>query len=204
MKILSYLYAKIIIKMRGRTIKQSNISKKSKISSGSWVINSTIDDYSYTGYDCRIFDVEMGKYCSIGQNVSIGVANHPSHFVSTSPLFYSQKNIFNGGFNQISEKSIKTIIQDDVFIGSGSYIKSGITIEKGAIIGMGSIVTKNVGPYEVWAGNPARFIKKRFDEKTIETLLKINWQNWDLEIIKEKANLFLDVDAFINKENKAL
>lgn len=72
-----------------------------------------------------------------------------------------------------------------------------MTIGDGAVIGAGSIVTKDVGPYEIWAGNPARFIRKRFDDDTIEKLLKSQWWNWDDEKIKEYSDKFQSIDEFI-------
>lgn len=73
----------------------------------------------------------------------------------------------------------------------------GITIGDGAVIGAGSIVTKDVGPYEIWAGNPARFIRKRFDDETIEKLLKSQWWNWDDEKLKKYGEKFQSPEEFV-------
>ena len=71
------------------------------------------------------------------------------------------------------------VIGNDVWIGLNTTILSGISIGDGAIIGAESLVTKNVGPYEIWGGNPAKFIKKRFDDDTIQKLLEIKWWDWE-------------------------
>ena len=196
---LFYWYSKWMLKVRGKTIYNSKKHRKSRISSGSWFINSSMDRYSYMGYDCKVFDTQIGNFCSIGQNVSIGISSHPLHIVSTSPVFYSKRNIFNYGFNETNEKAPVTVIEDDVFIGSGVFIKSGVKISRGAVIGMGAIVTRDIGPYEVWAGNPAKFIKKRFSEDVITKLLKIDWPNWDKKRLEDNSHLFLNTDMFIKR-----
>lgn len=87
---------------------------------------------------------------------------------------------------------------NDVWIGSHVLIKSGVTISDGAVIGMGSVVTHDVGPYEIWAGNPARMIRKRFNDGTVENLKQIKWWNWNEEKIKEYAAYFSDSNEFIS------
>lgn len=84
--------------------------------------------------------------------------------------------------------------------GLGFALSSGgVTIGDGAVIGAGSIVTKDVGPYEIWAGNPARFIRKRFDDETIEKLLESQWWNWDDTKLEEMGLYFVNVKNFIRK-----
>lgn len=81
---------------------------------------------------------------------------------------------------------------------NSDYYSGGISIGDGAVIGAGNIVTKDVGPYEIWAGNPARFIRKRFDDETIEKLLKSQWWNWDDEVLKKNGQYFSDINSFKN------
>ena len=78
-------------------------------------------------------------------------------------------------------------------------IKSGVKIADGAVIGMGSVVTKDVGAYEIWAGNPAHLIRKRFDDETISKLLESRWWNWSDDKIRLNADKYNDVNAFLNK-----
>ena len=77
------------------------------------------------------------------------------------------------------------------------YHLGGINIADGAVIGSGSVVTKDIGPYEIWAGNPAKFIRKRFDDETIEKLLKSKWWDWTDEKLYAKGPDFIDVEKFI-------
>ena len=91
------------------------------------------------------------------------------------------------------------MIGNDVWIGSKCLIKSGVIIGDGAIIGMGSVVTHNVPPYEIWAGNPARRIRSRFDEETIRILLSVKWWNWDEKKLSELGDIFNSRDEFLRR-----
>ena len=88
---LQYIISKILKKIRGAAINKSTIHKTSKVESGSLVVNSTIDRYSFCGYDCDILNCEIGCFCSIANNVIIGGAAHPINWVSTSPVFYNRR-----------------------------------------------------------------------------------------------------------------
>lgn len=87
--------------------------------------------------------------------------------------------------NPISRGDV--VIGNDCWIGLGSWIRSGVTIGDGAIVGFASVVTKDIGPYEIWTGNPARFIRKRFTDHQVEALLRIKWWNWTDEQIVERV-----------------
>lgn len=197
---IKFYYAKLIEKFQIPIIKESKIHKNSKVASKSSVYFSTVEKYSYIGKNCLIIKASIGRYNSIANNVIIGGANHPLNWASTSPVFHEGKNILGKNLASLNfETSYKTLIGNDVWIGSNALIKGGIEISDGAVIGMGSIVTKNVGPYEVWAGNPAKFIKKRFSEEIIKELLEIKWWNLKDSDIKKIANHFNDVETLINQ-----
>ena len=176
---IKYYWSRLIKKMRGSAIKESCIDKTSKIESGSQVINTNMGKYSFCGYDCKLINCDIGSFCSIADNVSIGGAQHPIEWVSTSPVFYEGRDSVRKKFSEFSRKEEKrTVIGHDVWIGESVYIKGGVSVGNGSVIGMGSIVVKDIGNYEIWAGNPARLIRKRFTEDIIEELNAIDW--WDL------------------------
>lgn len=193
-----YLISKFIKRMHIPAIKNSNIHKKAKICSGSHLVNVNIKRYSYIGSFCTIVNTDIGEFCSIADNCIIGGANHPIDWVSTSPAFHKGKNIIRKNFSlHIFNPFSQTTIGNDVWIGNNCLIKSGVTIADGAVIGMGAVVTKNVGPYEIWAGNQAKLIRKRFDEKTIEKLLENKWWQYNDRILKEKAKYFNDPQMYL-------
>ena len=130
----------------------------------------------------------IGNFVSMGSMVTIGNGEHPLKFLSTSPFFY-----FDGlGFKDKSmpthneySKLAPVTIGNDVWIGDGVKIKNGITIGDGAVIGASAVVTKDVPPYAIVAGVPAKIIKYRFDEDIIQELLELKWWNLDLKTIRQ-------------------
>lgn len=175
-------------------IKNTTMGYGSFASEGSLVVDCSFGRHSYVGQYTSIHSASVGNFTSISSFCEIGAGMHPINFVSTSPFFYkvSQKN-----GHSFPNEFYETVIGNDVWIGSHVLVKSGIRISDGAIIGMGSIVTHDVGPYEIWAGNPARIIRKRFDDETIDQLLSIQWWNWNDEILKKRSVSFADASTFV-------
>ncbi len=147
------------------------------------------------GVDGRL---EIGGYCSISQGVMILLGGeHRPDWVTTYPF-----NFFWPGARDIKgHPSTRgdVVIGNDVWIGQGAMILSGIRIGDGACVGARSVVSRDVEPYAIVAGNPARMIRKRFDDKQIEALLAIQWWRWPQEVIEQNLRLMLspDTDAFI-------
>lgn len=181
---------------RPRAVINSFIDKKAKVGHGTQFVNSSIGKYSYV-FDSAVICADIGAFCSIAGHCVIGGGKHPVSWVSTSPVFYSGKNCLKTVFseNEFTEYE-KTGIGNDVWIGSNCLIKGGVKIGDGAIIGMGSVVTHDVPPYEIWAGNPAKLIRKRFDDETIAKLLELKWWNWDDKQLKENGKFFNSIDKF--------
>jgi len=193
-----YLFSKFMKKINFPAIKNSCIDSKSKVANYSHIVDTEISAYSYIGNSSTVVNTKIGKFCSIADFTVIGGASHPIEWVSTSPVFHSGKNILRKNFsNHPYETTKKTIIGNDVWIGSNTIIKSGVTIGNGAVIGMGAVLTKDVGAYEIWAGNPARLIRKRFDDEQILALEELKWWDWPEEKIEKKANHFNDVNKVI-------
>jgi len=122
----------------------------------------------------------IGNFCSIATNLNVWLGgNHRSDWVTTYPFGHIHQNVFNN-FNGNGHPSTKgdVIIENDVWIGFNVTIMSGVIIHNGAVIGANSLVTKNVDPYSIVAGNPAKEIKKRFNKKTIANLLNTKWWDW--------------------------
>lgn len=195
---LSYYFSKLIKKIHMPAIKNSAVDKKAKICSGAHVLNSQVGKYSYVGNFSTVVDCELGDFCSIADNCVIGGMSHPLDWVSTSPVMYRGKNCLKTNFTDLPyDASMHTVIENDVWIGNNCHIKAGVHLSSGCVIGMGSVLTKDVGPYEIWAGNPARLIRKRFDDDTIEKMLKTEWWNWPEEKIKKYAHYANDPERFI-------
>lgn len=198
---LGYLYSKFFKKiLRGRSILNSKIDKSAKIYSGTEFYNSSIGRYSYIGYDSEVHSCDIGSFCSIANGFVVGGAKHPMNWVSTSPVFY---NVGGGtGFHlgDLDVEELKrTFIGHDVWIGNRVTIMQGIKVGTGAVVGAGAIVTKDVPPYAVVAGCPAKVIRYRFDENTIAKLLKSEWWNLEDNILRELSNCINEPNVFLNK-----
>ena len=186
-----------ILNRRPSAVKNSEIHKKAKVGDGSQLVNSKIGRYSYI-YGSRAIHTDIGAFCSIATGCTIGGGSHPTDWVSSSPVFYKGRNVLHKNFsqNEYSEYK-KTVIGNDVWIGNDCLIKGGVTIGDGAVIGMGSVVTHDVPPYEIWGGNPARLIRKRFDDETIKKLLEVKWWELDDEMLAKVGDKFNDVNSLI-------
>jgi acetyltransferase-like isoleucine patch superfamily enzyme len=93
----------------------------------------------------------------------------------------------------------KTVIGNDVWIGENALVKAGVTIANGAVVGMGSVVTRDIGPYEIWVGNPARLLRKRFSDENIELLLKIKWWDFSESELKRFAQDITEIGMIRDK-----
>ena len=161
------------------TVVDCKIHKTARIEHHAGIRYSSVGRYTYMAARSGAVYANIGSFCSIASNVSIGGGAHMLDAVSTSPIFNKGRNIFCKNFANIEFSPYKTTtIGNDVWIGNRAMIMQGVTVGDGAVIGAGSIVTKDVEPYTIVAGNPARVIRKRFDDETIEKLLNIKW--WDL------------------------
>ncbi|RGN42095.1 antibiotic acetyltransferase [Bacteroides sp. AF16-49] len=145
---------------------------------GTRILNSKIGKYTRIKPFCVIKNANIGNYCSIANDVRIGLGKHPTGLISTNSIFY-KTGIRKDWAVHIDYNEEETInIGNDVWIGNGAIIMDGITVGNGAIIGARALVTKDIPPYAIVGGIPAKIIKYRFDEETINLLQKSQW--WDL------------------------
>lgn len=158
-----------------------------------------IGDFSYIAKNSNISNTEIGKFCSIGPNFCVGLGIHPINGISTSPMFYSSQK--QNGYSLVDKSKVeetkKTIIGNDVFIGANVTILDGVNIADGAVIGAGAVVTKDLPPYSISVGVPAKVIKFRFENATIEKIQQSQW--WDnFDNLKKVEEFFFDIDSFLN------
>ncbi|WP_342270755.1 CatB-related O-acetyltransferase [Rickettsia endosymbiont of Orchestes rusci] len=136
----------------------------------------------------------IGKFCSIATGVKFmmgGTQGHNYNWIASYPLDCFDEDFDN--YESVPPKAYRlkgdTVLGNDVWIGAESLIMPGIQIADGAIVGARSLVTKNIGAYEIWGGNPAKLIKKRFSDDDIAKLLQIKWWNWSVNKIKQNLSL---------------
>jgi acetyltransferase-like isoleucine patch superfamily enzyme len=163
------------------------------------IINSTVGKHTYFQKRTTVVNTDLGRFCSIASNVSIGPGVHKIDSVSTHPAFYLKNTPLVKTFvnADLFESSKKTIVGDDVWIGEGVIVLDGIKIGTGSIIAAGAVVTKDIEPYTIVGGVPAKYIKHRFDHETIDVLLKSEWWNYPEEWFEKNSELMYDNSSFL-------
>lgn len=173
-----------------------------------------IGAHSYIAANTDIENATIGKYCSIADHCRIGMSGHSLQCISTSPIFtqtvnalqdrWTAKNVFED-----KSKEERVHIGNDVWIGSRVLVKGGVHIGDGAVLAAGAVVAKDVPPYAIVGGVPAKVIKYRFPEPVIEKLKEIQWWNLPEDILKDNIDLFQkedfsvkELDEFMDIVNK--
>ena len=161
-------------------------------------------DYSYVGRNSRIIHADVGKFCSIASETKIGLGTHTLDKISTSPIFTEAKNGTKQSWVKASSVNPfkRVTVGNDVWIGVRAMVMGGVTIGDGAVIGAGSIVTKDVPPYAVVAGVPAKIIRYRFTQEQIDVLLAHPWWNLPEEQLRKKIELFQSSENIAEKINE--
>lgn len=171
-------------------------------------IECELGEYSYVQQSSFLLRTSVGKFCSIADHVRTGFGNHPTQMISTWPGFYYDttpelKYTFHNDapvidvFRTVGGGKFLVEIGNDVWIGSHVLIMDGVKIGDGAVIAAGAVVTKDVEPYAIYGGVPAKFIKYRFPQDKIDFLLKLKWWDRDIKWIKKNFQQFKNTDEFI-------
>lgn len=199
LNLIKFFVSRILKKSRLAAIRNSCVHPSAKIESGTSFISSSIDWHSFCGYDCDVYLARIGGFTSIANGVVLGGARHPMEWVSTSPVFYAGRDSVKEKFAEHKLMPPTEVrIGHDVWIGRSAIVLAGVTVGNGSVIGAGSVVTKDVPPYAIVAGNPARLIRYRFDEGVIRKLEEINWWNFSEARLKKFGGLFNDVEGFLS------
>jgi acetyltransferase-like isoleucine patch superfamily enzyme len=198
-KVNSIHYASNLIIKDYTEISNCNFGALNKINKNAYLFQVTLGDYSYIGGNSSIMNAEIGKFCSIADGVKIGGGIHPSDtFISTHPAFFSVNNQCGTTFSDQSyfAEMGKISIGNDVWIGSNAIVMDNITIGDGAIIGAGAVVNKNIPPYAIAVGIPAKVIKYRFEKEEIDYLLQSKWWDKPSEWLRIHFKKFHSVSGF--------
>ncbi len=172
------------------------------IEKGSYINKAYVETSLNFHVEEGCYNLQIGKYCSLAENIFFMLdLMHDYKYVSMGAI-EEFRNMPSTPFSlekyRVKRKG-QILIENDVWIGHGATIMGGVTIHSGAVIGAEAVVTKDVPPYAIVAGNPARIIKYRFEPKEIEALLKISWWNWESEVLKSRYHeMGYPVGDFIN------
>jgi len=165
------------------TVENCHLGAYTQVDDRSWLTEVTMGDYSYVVNDSEATYTTIGKFCSIASHVRINPGQHPMHRVSQHHFTYRASHYFDGADDDAAffdwRRSLHVAIGHDVWIGHGAIVLAGRGIGNGAVIGAGSVVTKNVPAYLIVAGNLARPIRERFPRGVAERIEGLAWWDWE-------------------------
>jgi phosphonate metabolism protein (transferase hexapeptide repeat family) len=184
-------------------IEKSQLGAWTAVAEKCQIVESTLGDYSYIGEWGNMIYTTVGKFCSIAAFVRLNPGNHPierptSHHFTYRPVMF--------GFTEQDEadffgwrRSHRVIVGHDVWIGHGAVVLPGVMVGNGAVIGTGAVVTKDVAPYTIVVGTPAKAIRQRFNDNVIAKLESLQWWNWSREKLETRFEDFRNMTVFLEK-----
>jgi acetyltransferase-like isoleucine patch superfamily enzyme len=198
---------------RGTKVRKTTAEEYVHIGGHSHVYDSVIGYGSGTSRDSYIDCVKIGRYSTLAPDVKIFTGQHPTRtIVSTHPAFYSDHAqmgftyVDQSCFEEIrfadKENRYKVVIGNDVWIGSYVRIMEGVTIGDGAIVAAGALVTKDVPPYAIVGGVPAKIMRYRFTEEQIDFLMQLKWWENSPDWLRRNASFFSDIEYMMNHKEQ--
>lgn len=190
-------------------LREATIGRCCEILGNSYVEYSTLGDFSYLGPGCNVADAEIGRFCAIAAEVRIGAPNHPLDRPSLHRFTYCPEYYIPGAERDHAffgeRRSDRVRIGHDVWMGHRVIVLPGVTVGDGAVLAAGAVVTRDVAPYTIVGGVPARPIRERFSRDIAARLARIAWWNWPAETIWERLAEFQsgDIETFCTRWDPA-
>lgn len=183
-------------------VRDSRLGRYTEINDGAKFIESSLDDYSYVMERCDIMSTDIGKFANIASEVRINPGNHPVEWVSQHHFLYRCRKY---GMRDEDNRQFfdwrrlqRVTVGHDTWIGHKAIVLPGITIGNGAVVGAGAVVTKDVPPYAMVAGVPAKVLRFRFPTAIRKQLDDIGWWHWEHDLLRERLADFYDIRRFLH------
>jgi phosphonate metabolism protein (transferase hexapeptide repeat family) len=187
------------------TVQDSRLGRYTEIGARTSVVETVMGDYSYVVQDANIIYAEIGKFCSIAAMTRINPGNHPMERATQAHFTYRSSAYFDGEADDEAffawRRSHGVALGHDVWVGHGAIILPGRSIGTGAVVAAGAVVTRDVAPYTIVGGSPARVIRRRFSEAVADRLMALAWWDWSHDALRDALPAFrsLDVEAFLER-----
>ena len=187
------------------SVRNSTLGRFTEVGAFTQVTETSMGDYSYVVQGSEIIYSSIGKFCSIAAYTRINPGNHPMERASQAHFTYRASAYFKGAEDDADffewRRSHAVTIGHDVWIGHGAIILPGRTIGTGAVIAAGAVVTKDVAPYTIVVGSPAKPLRRRFTERQEERLMAVAWWDWEHDALQAALPDFqkLPIDGFLDK-----
>lgn len=184
---------------------RSSLGRYTEVSPRCQISESTIGDYSYLMQDCEVWATDIGKFANIASHVRLNATNHPVERATLHHFTYRAGDYFVGADHEedffAARCANRVVIGHDTWIGHGVTIMPGITIGDGAVVAAGAVVTRDVAPYTIVGGVPARIIKRRFSQDIADRLQALAWWDWSHERLGATLADFRDlsIEAFLER-----
>ncbi len=186
-------------------VTHSTIGRYTEIAERCHVAESSLGDYSYMMRECEVWAAEIGKFVNIASHVRINATNHPTwratqhHFTYRAADYFADAEVEAAFFDWRRDHAVR--IGHDVWIGHGAILLPGVSVGNGAVIGAGAVVSKDVAPYTIVGGVPAREIKRRFPEEIGARMDRLAWWDWPHDRLRDALEAFrgLTAEAFLEK-----
>lgn len=193
----------------GCHIENATFGRFVEIGRNSGVLNSHLDDYSYCTQNCDLANTSIGKFSNIASGVRTGATDHPlttaslHHFLYRSASYWEDAENDSAWFEK--RRARRTVIGHDTWLGHNAQVKPDVTVGHGAVIASGAIVTKDVAPYMIVAGVPAKPIRARFPTHIADRMIALAWWDWDHGRLRACLDDFrsLSAEAFLEKYETA-